>query len=184
MGLADGRYTLGPAAGKLLVKTARTGLGSRAGHDLTIEVTRWQGSASVDTSHPGNSSVTLSAEVDSFEVREGTGGVKPLTNGDRAEIKKIVREKILRGGQHPAIRFQSREIQGSAESFNVVGDLTIAGTTRPITVRCRAGDSGVRGSATVVQSEWGIRPYTAFFGALKVRDAVEVTFDLVMRPEG
>jgi hypothetical protein len=31
--------------------------------------------------------------------------------------------------------------------------------------------------ARVKQSEWGIKPYTALFGALKVADEVEVTID-------
>src|SRR6266498_4972832 len=109
MDLADGSYTLGSELGQLWVKTARTGLGAKAGHDLTIEVTRWHGNATVDTSNPGNSSATVSIDVDSFEVREGTGGVKPLTDGDRAQIKMTFREKILRTGQHPTISFQRSE---------------------------------------------------------------------------
>jgi hypothetical protein len=43
VGVADGSYRVGPPSGRLLVKTARTGLGSKAGHDLTIEVTSWRG---------------------------------------------------------------------------------------------------------------------------------------------
>jgi polyisoprenoid-binding protein YceI len=79
-----GAYRLGPEFGRLLVKTTRTGLGAKAGHDLTIVVTRWRGRATVDTSDPASSSVVVEVEVDSLEVREGTGGVKPLTDADRA----------------------------------------------------------------------------------------------------
>ena len=42
MDIADGSYALGPDSGQLLIKTSRTGLGARAGHDLTIEVTGWR----------------------------------------------------------------------------------------------------------------------------------------------
>jgi polyisoprenoid-binding protein YceI len=79
-----GAFRLGPEAGRLLVHTTRTGLGAKAGHDLTIEVTRWHGHATVDTAAPANSSVTIQVDVDSFQVRQGTGGVKPLTDADRA----------------------------------------------------------------------------------------------------
>jgi len=91
MPATDGTYALGPATGKLLVKTARTGLGSKLGHDLTIEVTRWSGTVTVDTAEPANSSARLDVEVDSFQVREGAGALKPLTDGDRAKYPSAPR---------------------------------------------------------------------------------------------
>ena len=33
------------------------------------------------------------------------------------------------------------------------------------------------GTATVVQSDWGIKPYRGLMGALKVRDSLEVVLD-------
>ena len=104
MGMA-GAYRLGPQSGRLLVHTTRTGLGAKAGHDVTIEVTRWHGRATVDTADPANSSVTVEVAVDTFEVREATGGVKPLTEADRAEINKTLGE-VLHTAQHPTITFQ------------------------------------------------------------------------------
>lgn len=184
MAVTDGAYTLRPESGHLVVKTARTGLGAKAGHDLTIEVARWQGHAAVHTADPASSTVTISVEVDSFEVREGTGGLKPLTEADRTEIKRTLREKILRTAQHPTITFRSTRIGGSAESFTIEGDLTITGVARPVTVHGRLADGRVRGSATVAQTGWGIRPYSAFFGALKLRDEVGVEFDVALLPDG
>jgi polyisoprenoid-binding protein YceI len=178
-----GAYRLGPESGRLLVNTTRTGLGAKAGHDLTIEVTRWHGRATVDTADPANSSVTVEVEVDSFEVRQGTGGVKPLTDADRAEIKKTLGE-VLHTVQHPTITFRSTRVDGSAGSFTLDGDLTIMGITRPVTVQGRVTDGLVVGSATVVQSRWGIRPYSAFFGVLKLRDEVKVDFDVALTPDG
>ncbi len=72
-----GAYRLGPQSGRLLVHPTRTGLGAKAGHDLTIEVTRWHGHATVDTADPANCSVTIEVAVDSFQVREAIGGVMP-----------------------------------------------------------------------------------------------------------
>jgi polyisoprenoid-binding protein YceI len=180
MAVAGGTYRLGPETGRLLVRTGRTGLGARAGHDLTIEVTRWHGTATVDPAEPAACSVTVEVEVDSFEVREGTGGLKPLTDSDRAEIRKTIREKVLHTARHPTIGFRSTRIGGSPDAFTVDGDLTISGVTRPISVTGRLADRRARASTTVVQSRWGIRPYTGFFGALKLRDevGVEVEIDL------
>jgi polyisoprenoid-binding protein YceI len=182
--VADGAYALGSGAGELLVKTTRAGLGSKIGHDLTLEVTRWRGSATVDTADPSGSRVMIEIDVDSFEVRKGSGGVKPLTESNRAEIKKTLRERILRSAEHPTITFRSTGVDGSPESFTVDGDLTIAGVSRPVTVHGRMSDGPVRGSATIVQTRWGIRPYSAFFGALKLRDEVQVEFDVTLTPDG
>ena len=176
-----GTYTLGPANGRLLVKTGRTGLGRRAGHDLTIEVTQWEATATVDPADPGGSSVTVTIDADSFAVREGTGGVKPLTDGDRAEIKRTFQREILHTDRHPSITFQSTQVSGTPESFAIEGELTILDQTHPVTVRGSAGDGDrVGGGATVVQSQFGIKPYSAFFGALKLADEVEIAFDLTL----
>jgi polyisoprenoid-binding protein YceI len=128
--------------------------------------------------------VSVAVDADSFEVREGTGGVKPLTDSDRAEINKTIRQKILHTGQHPAITFRSTRINGTAESFTIAGDLTITGTTQPVTVHGQLTEGRVQGSATIAQTQWGIRPYTAFFGALKLNDEVKVEFDAVLIPDG
>jgi len=178
MGIA-GAYRLGPESGRLLVRTSRTGLGAKAGHDLTIEVTRWHGHARVDTAVPANSSVTIQVDVDSFQVRQGTGGVKPLTDADRAEISKTLKQ-VLHTAQHPTITFRSRRVDGSAGSFTLDGELTIMGITRPVTVQGGVTDGRVVGGASVVQSRWGSRPYSAFLGALRLRDEVKVDFDVAL----
>ncbi len=180
MGVPDGSFPIGPQAGRLLVRTARTGLGAKAGHDLTIEVTRWRGNVTISTAVSGHSGVAVEVETGSLEVREGTGGVKPLTDADRAEIKKVMAEKILQAGRFPTITFQSAEVTGSADRFQVRGDLTIAGVTQPVIINGRLSGGQVQGRATVTQSQWGIKPYSAFLGALRLRDEVEVEFDLTL----
>jgi polyisoprenoid-binding protein YceI len=116
-------------------------------------------------------------------VREGVGGVKPLTDSDRADIKRIVGQKILRVAQHPTITFRSTRVSGSPESFALDGDLTIMAVTQPVTVRGSVGHEGrVRGTATVVQTQWGIKPYSAFLGTLKVADEVAIEVDAVLTP--
>jgi polyisoprenoid-binding protein YceI len=182
MGLVDGSYTLGPESGQLLIKTGRTGLGARAGHDLTLEVTRWHAEVTVDSADTARSSVRVEADAGSFEVRSGTGGVKPLTDADRAEIKKTIRGKILRTAQYPTITFRSAQVTGTPGSFTIDGDLTITGRTQPVTVHGRLTGDRVQGTAAVEQTRWGIRPYTAFLGALKLSDEVAVEFSIRLSP--
>ncbi len=179
MAITDGTYRLTPESGELLVKTGRTGMGRRAGHDLVIEATRWQGEVTVASAKPEDSMVSVEVDVDSLEVREGLGGVKPLTDKDRADIRKTLRD-ILDSETHPKVRFRSTSVTRSAESLTVEGDLTIRGETQPVTVSAEIVDDRVRGSATVAQTRWGIKPYSAFLGALKLADEVGVEFDAAL----
>jgi polyisoprenoid-binding protein YceI len=182
--MADGTYELGPESGQLQLKTTRTGLGARAGHDLTIEVTRWHADVIVDAASPALASVSVDVDAGSLQVRTGSGGIKPLTDSDRADIKTTIQQKVLHTSQHPAITFRSTRVAGTGESFTVDGDLTITGVTQPVTLHGQLADGRVHGSTTIVQTRWGIRPYTGFFGALKLSDEVTVEFDAVLAPAG
>ncbi|MBV7697361.1 YceI family protein [Streptomyces sp. TRM70350] len=178
MTVSDGVYAFGPPTGRLTIRTSRAGFGRRAGHDLAIEVTRWSGNAVVVTGDPGKSSVTVMIETGALTVREGAGGLKPLTDADRAEIKRTLEsEALLHTAEHPTMAFRSTSITGTPEDFEITGDLTIKGRTHPVTVHGGSdGDGTVCGWATVTQSTWGIKPYSAFMGALKVADEVRIEY--------
>ncbi|SDQ50777.1 YceI family protein [Thermostaphylospora chromogena] len=183
MEVTAGRYTFGSQTGRLVVETTRSGLGAKAGHDLTIEVTRWRGEAVIDAVDPATARVTVEIDADSLEVREGIGGIKPLTPSDRAEIKKIIQGRILHTDRYKTIVFRAARVEGTPQAFQIQGDLTIADTTGPVTVRGGVTGDRMTGSATVIQSRWGIKPYSAFFGALKLNDEVEIRFDVALTPE-
>ncbi|OIK07584.1 YceI family protein [Streptomyces monashensis] len=178
MSVSDGTYGFGSPTARLLIKTGRAGLGRKAGHDLTIEATRWSGNAVVVAADPGKSSVTVTVETGSLTVREGAGGIKPLTDADRADIKRTLEgEALLHTAQYPVITFRSTGVTGTLESFEITGDLTIKDRTHPVTVHGGSdGDGMVCGSAIVTQPGWGIKPYSAFLGALKLADDVRIEF--------
>jgi polyisoprenoid-binding protein YceI len=82
-------------------------LGAKLGHDLTIEVTGWRGNVVIDAANPAASSVTVEGRRRLVRGPAGTGGVKPLTDADRADIKGTIRGKILKTGRYPTITFGS-----------------------------------------------------------------------------
>jgi hypothetical protein len=174
-----GNFRLGPGAGRVLIKTGRAGLAARAGHDLTIEVTRWSAKVSVPPEEDGGlTAATVSAELDlgSLEVREGTGGAKPLSDRDRRDIKKQM-SGIL--GDGTASFTSSRIITSGASGGAIEGSLTLSGQTQPVRLQVTTpGPGRYRGTGTVVQSAFGIKPYVGFFGALKLRDEVGVEFEV------
>ena len=162
-------YTLGPEDGILSVRTSRTGAVAKAGHDLLIHVTEW--TATLDTDAP---SLALDADATSLRVREGTGGMKPLDEDDHANIEQTIDDEVLlkRG-----IAFRSTSASVDGDTLAVTGDLTLAGETRPIAFDLSLAGGRVTGAAVVTQTEWGMKPYTALFGALKVADEVRVEID-------
>ena len=174
-----GNFRLGPDTGRLVIKTGRAGFAARAGHDLTIEVTRWSARVEVPAEENGGlAAATVSAELDlgSLEVREGTGGVKPLTDGDRREIKKTM-SGIL--GDGTATFASSRIIPSGASGGAIEGTATLSGKTQPARLQVTSpGPGRYRGTATLAQTAFGIKPYVGFFGALKLRDEVGLEFEV------
>ena len=155
------------------MRTYREGVAARAGHDLIIEVTRWDATLEV-ADEPAGWTIELNADPRSLEVREGLHGVKPLTDKDRREIRRTIDEKIL--GSHP-VRFRASGVRppGDGGRLTVEGELTMAGSTRPLTAQLAVDDGGrVSGTIPLTQSAWGIKPYRGLMGALKVRDEIEV----------
>ena len=162
-------YKLGPQDGTLSVRTGRTGTVAKAGHDLLIHVTAW--SATLDLDAP---SLALDVDATSLSVKEGTGGLKGLDVDDLANIETTIDDEVL---LRRDIRFRSTAIEQADGRLSVRGDLTLVGETRPIAFDLAVGDGRVTGTAVVKQTEWGMKPYTALFGALKVADEVRVEVD-------
>ena len=162
--------TLGPEDGTLTVRTGRKGAASKAGHDLRLEVTKWQATLELGD----QPSMTLSADSRSFKVREGTGGVKSLDDDDKANIEQTIDDEVLKGG---AIQFRSTGVAVDRERLSVHGDLEIGGRTQPIAFDLLLSGGRLAGSAVVHQPSFGIKQYSALFGTLKVADEVTVSID-------
>jgi polyisoprenoid-binding protein YceI len=174
VGFQTGTYRLGPDDGTLSVRTGRKGAAAKAGHDLLIHVTAWQATLRL-AEDPADTSIELEADATSLRVREGTGGMQSLGDDDKANIHTTIDDEVLK---RQAIAFRSTQVTGADGRLSVQGDLTLAGTTRPLAFDLAVGDDGrLTGAAVVKQSEWGMKPYSALFGALKVADVVRVEID-------
>ena len=101
------------------------------------------------------------------------------------EIGANIRDKALNTAKHPEISFRSTLIAGDATAATVTGDLTIAGSTRPGQLRLTAHPDAdrVTRAASIVQTNHGIKPYSAMFGTLKVKDVVEIEVDVRLPAE-
>jgi hypothetical protein len=160
----------------LLVKTKRGGVAAKAGHDLTLGVTSWSATLDLD----GRPRIALTADPHSICVIEGSGGAFALGDEEYEAIEQTLREEVLTDGP---IEFRSSEIRVNGSSVDVAGDLTLEGERRKIAFRLELDGGRLRGSAVVKQSGWGIKPYSALFGTLKVADEVEVLINAKLPAE-
>jgi polyisoprenoid-binding protein YceI len=170
MAIQAGTYKLGPDNGSLHVETGRSGAAAKAGHDLIIDVQSWEATLEVGDS----SSLQLSADPTSLHVREGKGGLQALGDDDKADIRKTIDKDVLK---QKAIAFQSSSVESTDGGLTVSGELEMGGQTNAITFDLSESDGTLSGDATVKQSDWKIKPYSALFGALKVNDEVKVVVE-------
>src|SRR5215831_9225038 len=160
MAIPAGSYTFGPDNASLAVHTERTGAAAKAGHNLLIEVGSWQASMTVDGE---DASVEVSADSGSLRVLEGSGGMQELGDDDKADIKKTIDDEVLKG---EPILFRSTAVEPAGQVLRVTGDLTLHGQTHPLSFDVAAAAGALTASAVIRQSDWGMKPYSALFGAL------------------
>lgn len=174
-----GHFPLGPEHGRLLIHTRREGLAARAGHDLTIEVTRWAAALDIPADDPEQATVTARIQLNSLAVREGAGGALPLSSTDKHKIET----NILRILGHDTATYDSTKVTAGTNPgvLTVNGVLTIHGRPAPVRLDISELSPGrYLATGIVTQSAHGIRPYSGMFGALKLRDEVGIEIEVAL----
>jgi polyisoprenoid-binding protein YceI len=165
---------LGPDNARLTVRTKRTGAAAKAGHDLLIEVTSWTGELSIGA-EAAASTIALSADPTSLRVIEGTGGIQALGDDDKEGIRQTITSEVL---HTDPIEFHSTSVTGAGDALKVDGELLLRGRRNALSFELTVGDDGtIAGSARFKQTDWGMKPYSALFGTLKVTDEIEVAVE-------
>lgn len=169
--------TLGPTNGTLQLRTDIAGAAARMGHRLLIDVPRWQATVQVDAETPR--SIELTAELSSLVVISGEGGVKPITNGDRLTIADNAK-KSLDVARNPLATFTCSDLAPAGADWRLSGTLEVNGQRRPVTATVSVTDAGahwqVASTVPVDQRDYGVKPYSAMLGKLRVGDVVRVEF--------
>lgn len=170
----SGTYPIGPNDGNLTIRTQKAGVGAKLAHNLVLEAKSWSGTITFDAENPAASNAEVSVQPASLEVIDFSGGVKPLSDGDRKEIAKNINDKALQTKKYPDITFRTTSIAGSGSAYTVAGELTITGQTKPASLDVSIDGTQVVVKGRVVQTDFGVKPYSAMLGALKIDDAVEI----------
>ncbi|MGH3934343.1 MAG: YceI family protein [Pseudonocardiaceae bacterium] len=153
--------TFDAAAVDCRVMVFREGLLTSFGHDLTLRVTTLSLEVGDDT---------VTGDFDAGSLRVTTEAVSA---SDRQDIERNT-EKTLEAKKYPKIEFRSVSVARDGDRARIEGDLTLHGVTSPISVEAR--DDGKNWNAKIVldQRKFGIKPFSAMLGALKVKPDVEV----------
>ncbi|MEM9188275.1 MAG: YceI family protein [Myxococcota bacterium] len=153
-----------------LVFTFKEGLLSKIAHDLRIRATE----LSVDIEEG-----SLKAEIDASSLRVETplkDGVPfdGLSDKNKEEIQGNIRNDVLHADKHPKIHFESTELTDS----RVAGNLTLHGVTRPVEGNITVEDGRRIVEIELHQPDYGIKPYTAMLGTLRVQANLKVRFSV------
>ncbi len=158
-----------PENAEVFVYTFKDGLLSAAAHDLKLRVARFR----IDVDDEGKT-VAGSFDAGSLAVlcarRDGVDAPHVLPRSFFAEIERNIERDVLATRKFPEVRFASTSVTGDA----VVGALTLHGVVRSVRVE-RSGDEATWvGRVQLDQREFGIQPFRAMLGTLKVRPEVDV----------
>lgn len=134
---------------------------------------RFDTKLTLDSSNPERSKVEVTIDATSIDSRVAEFN-DHLNSAD-----------FFNTSEYPTITFRSTKVEATgANTFNVTGDLTILGTTKPVTLATtinKAGNHpmqnvpavGVSASTTLLRSEWGLGAYVP-----AVSDEVELSIEV------
>jgi polyisoprenoid-binding protein YceI len=176
------RPDLAALTGDYTIDPAHSTLGFVARHAMVTNVKgsfqAFTGTLHLDGTDPALSTASLDVVMDSIE----TG------NADRDGHLKSA--DFFKADEFPAMTFRSTEAESlGGDDYRITGDLTILGTTRPLTIDLEFNGAakdpfgnervGFEGKAEILRSEWGLTWNAALeTGGVLVSDKIKLNFDI------
>lgn len=165
------------------ISVKREGLLSAAGHDLELGVADYaieivESGQQIDGTFAARSVYVIGAVDRNGQLRPDTPSAP-----DKATIDRHVAEDVLETERYPTIEFHSDRIDAlGGGAYRVEGRLRLHGRERPL--RFDVASRGDRLVADIVlnQTDFGIRPFRAFAGALRIQPELRVHIALPFTP--
>lgn len=154
----------------MTVHAYKAGLLSAFGHDHDITAPIAMGTVDV-----AGRKVELAVNTSAMRVQDPKASEK-----DRSDVQtNMLGPDVLDAANHKEIRFHSTNAEPSgAGAWKVSGELTIRGATRPVSFDVRDHDGHYTGNCKLNITEFGIKPIKAAGGAVRVKDEIQVEFDI------
>src|SRR3954467_1199329 len=160
---------IGQDTGSIEVFTFREGALSALGHDLRLRASRFDIDVLAD-------SVVARVDAGSLRVvaamRAGTPAEGTLSEKDKAEIERNCAREVLEAQRHPEATFVSSEVKQTDGGWSVRGTLTIHGVPHEGTFDVQRKDGKAVARIDIDLRSFGMKPYSAMLGALRVKPQV------------
>ncbi len=172
-GISNGETrAIDTASSVITIRVFKSGLFSMFAHDHLIQARGLSGTAATE----GSASVAFN-----FSARELKVADPGISDKERSEIQQTMEDKVLEVSKYAEIRFQSTSVgtQGPGR-WQVNGNLSLHGRTRPISFVVQESTGRYRGKTTLRQTDFGIEPITIAGGAIKVKDEIAIEFDVAL----
>jgi len=155
----------------LTIKVDKTGFFSAFAHNHTIQAPIASGQLDVE-----KRTITLTFITKDMKVLDE--GVKTSEIADIDQTMKS--DKVLDVQRFPEIRFVSTAVTSQdGGKYQVRGDLTLHGVTKPVDLVVTLANGRFNGSVKIKQTDWSIAPVSVAGGTVKVKDVIEIVFEIV-----
>jgi polyisoprenoid-binding protein YceI len=178
------RYTIDVRASRLTIHAVATGFLSAMGHNPVIAARDVSGDIRFAPQTLDSAEVRVRISSASLSVQND------VSDKDRREMERTMREQVLEVAIHPEMVFEGSKatIEKVSEGrlrVEMEGDLTLHGVTRRQRVPAQVfvlGDTlRAQGEVEIRQTDFGITLVSVAGGALKIKDEVKCSFDLLTR---
>lgn len=172
------------------IRVHRAGPLAKLGHNHVVTTSQltgwaWQGR------DPAGSGFEIHVPVASLVVDDpaaraaaGPGFEADVPDSARkGTYQNMLRPEVLDGAAFPEVVVRAASLTGTWDDTVANADLTIRGVTRrlevPVSVRESEGTLAASGSLRILQSDFGITPFSVAGGAIQVADELELDFAIV-----
>jgi polyisoprenoid-binding protein YceI len=184
--IALAHYAIDPAMSRFTIRAFATGMFSAFGHSPTFAVRDFSGEVQFAPGTLEQACLTLKIKAASLNVQDD------VREKDKREIERTMNEQVLESSKYPEIAFKTTGVSAkkSGENqylLNLAGDLTLRGVTKPQPVAAHVVLVGntlrAHGDFSVLQTAYGIKPVSVAGGAVKLKDELKCTFDILARKQ-
>ena len=178
------RYVIDCRASRFTVQAFATGLMARMGHNPIIGIRDFSGEMQFNPDKLEAGGFRLVIKSASLSVQND------ISDKDLREIERLMNQEVLETAKFPEIVYEATSISVTKmadmlSSATLNGKLTLHGVTRSQTIVVRVALLGsmlrASGDFTLDQTDYNIKLVSVAGGALKLKDELKFSFEMVAR---
>lgn len=187
MSTATVYYVMDARASRFTVQASATGVLAAMGHNPTIGIRDFSGEVSFSSDTLEGNGFHISIKSSSLSAQND------ISDKDRREIERLMNEQVLETAKYPEIvydvsSFTAAKLGDTLYSAPLNGNLTLHGVTnrQPVTARVAVFGDMLRASGDFIlsQADYQIKLVSVAGGALKLKNDLKFSFEIVARKQG